>query len=201
MTTAHKRSSEDVDVDALVEMAQSGDPAANEALFRHFYPLVYSIVLCYLCEKDEILEAIQVIFEKTIRGLSTYRHSPGCFGAWLARIARNHCINIVRRRRTTISLNALEGTDQEPASYGQSPEDQVIAIEGRKCLVAAAKRLSPTRQAAFLLYHLLGFSYKEIAVRLGCKVSTVGVHLHKACELLQKDPDVQAWYAATKDRD
>jgi DNA-directed RNA polymerase specialized sigma24 family protein len=49
----------------------------------------------------------------------------------------------------------------------------------------------------FYLYHLCELSYIQIAERLGCKVSTVGAHLHEARRRLQNDPHVRARYIAT----
>jgi RNA polymerase sigma-70 factor (ECF subfamily) len=189
------------DVDALVESAQSGDGAANEALFRRFYPVVFALAHWYLPNRDEALDATQDVFVKAIRGIRTYHHTPGCFGAWLARITRHHCINIIKRRRVAMSLNELQETGQELVSYELLPEEQAIAAQGRECLLTAVARLSPTRQAVFLLHHVHQYSYTEIAAFMGCAVGTVGAHLYQACAILRDDPNLQAWYAATKDRE
>jgi RNA polymerase sigma-70 factor (ECF subfamily) len=188
---------DDDNLDALIESVKINDRLAEEAkekLFLRFYLLVFSIALRYLRDKDAAEDATHDVFVKAICHIRTFRHSSTYFSSWLARIAHNHCKNLVTRERKPDSLNALEGTEREPASRERSPEEQVIQAQGHECLMTAIGRLPPIMQAICLLYYIHRIPTDKIARIIGCKQNTIPVQLFKARRKLRDDPDLQAWY-------
>ncbi len=104
----------------------------------------------------------------------------------MLRIARNHCIDLLRRRRPTL---ALEGRSDEPEPgvapelqdhYAVSGEQAVQENEAQRDLDRAIAGLAPRYREVIALFHVQHKSYAEIADTLGVPMGTVMTWLHRA---------------------
>ena len=107
----------------------------------------------------------------------------------MLRIARNHCIDLLRRRRPTLAL-AAEGRSDDPAETGVAPELQdhfavsgeqrVQEEEAQRDLDRAVAALPPRYREVIALFHIQHRSYAEISQALGVPMGTVMTWLHRA---------------------
>lgn len=157
----------------LVTAAQAGDLHAFEELVHGNVPRVYRIALRMLGNPEEAEDATQETFLSAWRALETFR-GDSAFTTWLYRIVVNHCLRLLHRRPPIGPL-----PDDIPAPQ-PGPHQLVERDERLAALRAAVARLSPEQRAAFVLRHLEGCSYDEIARALDISLNAVKSRLHRA---------------------
>lgn len=121
--------------------------------------------------------------------LALYRHltqvPASAYRPWLFRVARNLCLDQLRRRKFKLTLfRDLTKDDDQPFTPTDADSvrpDQVA--ETREANAAIEKAISelPTKfREAFLLCEVEGLSYEDAAVVMGCPVKTVSTRLFRA---------------------
>ena len=112
-------------------------------------------------------------------------HEPRSF---LTTIARRVWVDFVRR--DALEKAWLEALKQQPEPVTISPEEQALILEMLFQVDEMLEGLGKKASQAFLLCHLEGLRYAEIAERLGVSISSVKKYMAKAtehCLLLMHD--------------
>jgi RNA polymerase sigma-70 factor (ECF subfamily) len=107
--------------------------------------------------------------------------------AWLARVARNAAIGILRRRR-----EELYGSDAIPEK--ESSVTPARTVEGRAALEqlrGALSALDEADRALIVLREIEGMTYEEIAETMELPLSTVKTRLFRARQQLKRA--LEAW--------
>lgn len=121
--------------------------------------------------------------------LALYRHleqvPSSAFRPWLYRVARNLCLDQLRRRKFRLRLfRDIERDDerpQTPADVRADRPDEVAATREAHARIDEAIQGLPTRfREAFVLCEMQGLSYEDAAAILGCPVKTVSTRLFRA---------------------
>lgn len=96
--------------------------------------------------------------------------------AWLYRIATNHALSHLRRRRLIawVPLSRLLGTGREPGRASHSER-----VETGQAIAAALAQLAPADRACLLL-DAAGFTSAELAEHLGCALGAARTRLCRA---------------------
>lgn len=97
---------------------------------------------------------------------------------FLATIARRLMAH--RHRRQVLEQSYLDALAALPQDMAPSPEVQLLAIEALHQVDRVLDSLPPAAKEAFLLAHLEGLSYAEIAERLAVSASSVKQYLSRA---------------------
>jgi RNA polymerase sigma-70 factor (ECF subfamily) len=162
----------------------------KEAAFADAYKAHYRQVrgLCrqLLGSTDRAEDAAQEAFIRAYRALASY-DSAQPFGAWIMKIARNHCLDLLRRRSTE---KALFGSEAEEAALAEAPEPDglatVLTVERASAVNAAVAKLPERYRVPLALAYFADADYNEIASQLGITRTHVGVLLCRAKQLLRK---------------
>ncbi|HYW13531.1 MAG TPA: sigma-70 family RNA polymerase sigma factor, partial [Longimicrobium sp.] len=108
---------------------------------------------------------------------------PDRFAAWLFRILRNRCKDYLKsRRRRDVPLTD-DGPHAAPAS-----DDPVLTLERAELgqvVSEALSRIPESQREAFLLKHVEGRSYEEMADLLDAGISALKMRVMRAREALQ----------------
>lgn len=121
--------------------------------------------------------------------LALYRHlnqvPTAAFRPWLFRVARNLCLDQLRRRKFKMSLfRDLERDDERPFTPldqgSEQPDEVAEARESQEAIEAAIQELPTKFREAFLLCEVEGMSYEDAAAVMGCPVKTVSTRLYRA---------------------
>ena len=125
-------------------------------------------------------------FEQALAHLDQLR-SPGAFGGWLFRIARNELAQYYRRRRGHLTLEAVtERSDDAP-----SVEEQTERSEELTRLLATVRTLSEREQEIIGLKFIGGLNNRQIGQAMGLRAGHVAVILYRAIrrlrDLLEKE--------------
>jgi RNA polymerase sigma-70 factor, ECF subfamily len=151
--------------DFAVLIARYSDP-----LYRHALGMTGS--------PDVAEDILQMSFIKAFQHLSEVR---GRFDAWVFRIVANGCKDWLKNiRRTHLSYDE----DDQPSSYS-TPDEELDRSELRSDLDVALASLPPSLREAFIMKHVEGRSYEEMADLLGTTVGALKMRVHRAREALQ----------------
>jgi RNA polymerase sigma-70 factor (ECF subfamily) len=172
---------------SLARSASRGDKESFARLVDEHKRSVYGLCLRLLADPEEAKDASQEAFARAYAALATYE--PGQpFAPWVLRIARNHCLDQLRRRlpqRRRVELDAEpeeEGPDhRELADPAAAPADESLErAETHRRLERAISALPPNYREAIQLFHGDQMSYKEIASAMEVPIGTVMTWLHRA---------------------
>lgn len=177
---------------ALLARAQKGDGAAFEEIVRAHEAAVYRLALRQLGSREDAEDAAQEVFLKAYTSLKSFR-GESRLSVWLYRITNNVCIDLLRRRRETVSLS----TQDEDGEAGELelPDERFdpAALAERRDLRERIGRallaLPPDAREILLLREIGGQSYDEIAAALELDLGTVKSRIFRArkklCALLE----------------
>lgn len=134
---------------------------------------------------DEILaqDAVQVAFIKYFRNKPEKIKNTR---AWLFKILRNHCFNILRKQKNKAEI-MLDETTAKTYKHSDSPDRSLINAESSAIVRQSINKLKPRHKEVIVLKLEHGKSYKEIAEILDITVSNVGFILHSAMNELKTD--------------
>ena len=141
----------------------------------------------------EAEDLAQNVFVQVYKSASRYK-STAKFSTWLFTIARNLCLNEIRRRsrHPAESLDAPhpEQEDQPLQQFEDkatvSPPDSVLQGELAQQIDRALADLPENQRSAILLCRQEELSYEEIAEVLGCSVSATKSLIHRGRETLKE---------------
>ncbi len=108
-------------------------------------------------------------------------------GAWLARVTRNACYDLTRRRKVRRAVHPADpGPQLEIAKCADpTPESSAEASEFKRRLEIALDSLEDPYRSIVILREIQGLSYQEIAEAVERPLNTVKVYLHRARRMLR----------------
>jgi RNA polymerase sigma-70 factor, ECF subfamily len=165
----------------VVRRVRDGDREAYRLLVLRYQDGLYRYALRVTRSPDIAADLVQAAFVKAYVSLKSCR-DPDRFAAWVFRILTNRCKDFLKsRRRRDVSLEP----DQLPAPQRADPARDLDRAELRSALAAGLARLPAAQREAFLMKHVDGMSYEEIAERLGGSVPALKMRVHRARERLR----------------
>lgn len=163
----------------LVRRAQRGDESAQRELILAYQHRVAGFVFAMTNRSDYVEDLSQQVFIKMIRALEGLQ-APAQFESWLFRLARNTCIDQLRRQKLRrIFLPFGEEHENIPEPPGAVDSEELDALRH------ALAQLRPQDRALLALVQE-GRSHAEIAAVLSTSVAAVKARLHRAREHLRK---------------
>jgi RNA polymerase sigma-70 factor (ECF subfamily) len=167
-----------------IARALSGDSAAREeclrGIWRDFYPRLVVFVRTFDRRmREEAEDLVQEIMEKVFRGMDSYDPSFG-FSTWVFSIARNHCVDRLRRLRIEPGTTSLWDLPDSSQPTGSSTPESALLVEDGEARIASFMEAAgaATRQLAFLRFHQC-LSYREIGRIMGAPVGTIKFRVHE----------------------
>lgn len=146
----------------------------QEALYRHAVGMTG--------DPDAAADLVQDALVKAYTRLDTCQ-DPERFAAWVFRILRNRVMDWLKdRRQQTVGL-------EEETSYAAERDDpgaDLDRTEMGRAVERALAALPAAQREAFLMKHVQGLSYEEMAERLETGVSALKMRVMRAREALQE---------------
>jgi RNA polymerase sigma-70 factor (ECF subfamily) len=177
----------------VVRLAQQGDAAAFERIYRLHSRRVYALCLRMSGSSTDAEDLTQDVFLQLFRKIATFR-GESAFSTWLHRMSVNIVLMRFRKKpKAETSLDAITRPEEEsgttPKEFG-APDLRLNGVIDRVTLQAAINELAPGYRAMFILHDIQGYKHEEIARILGCSAGNSKSQTHKARiqlrELLQK---------------
>lgn len=129
-------------------------------------------------DPDRGADAMQEAFIRAYRSLQACRDLDR-LKAWFFRILTNQCHD---QRRRGSRERRLDGYD---APAPETAEQRLLRAEARRAIEAALDRLTPEQREAFVLRHVEGKSYEEMAALLGAGVDALKMRVYRARDALR----------------
>lgn len=182
-----------------IRLAQRGDAAAFEFLYRLHSRRVYALCLRMVNNPSDAEDLAQEAFLQLFRKIATFR-GESAFSTWLHRMTVN--VVLMRLRKKALPSTSLEeATEPDEESGGPrkdfgAPDLKLNGAVDRVNLERSIEKLPPGYRTVFVLHDIQGYEHNEIADIMGCSVGNSKSQLHKARtrmrELLQEELRDQA---------
>lgn len=152
-------------VEQTVKQIQQGDVQAYTVIIRHFQRPIYLYCYYLLGNREEAEDAAQDIFIRALERLQQYSEEVS-FSAWLYTIARNHCLDRIKRRNKSFKLLSLYRQHQQE-------EEQAGDTRYTEIVHGLLEKLSLEERQILLLRALEEHSFEEIGIIMDMKAGTV----------------------------
>jgi len=176
---------EDYDADQpVIEAIQQGDKFAFEDLVRRHGTWVRSVVFGVLGDRDLVDDVVQQVWTTVWRRISELRDSRR-WRSWLYRLSRNAALDagreLTRRRQQmrTLITEAPRSVSNEDTTADDHAEKHTAALEAIQSLPALYRE-------PFVLRHVNGWSYRQIAEAMDMPVDSVETRLVRARRMLRE---------------
>jgi len=169
-----------MDLATLLERCREGNELAWEALVRQHQARVYGLALHYTGEPEEARDLAQEIFVRIFRNLERCSDAA-IFVPWMLRIARNACIDHLRRKAARPPARGVP-VEEVPdlVSRAPGPAEEWQAASRRRLVQRALGALGRLNREIILLKEIHGLSLEEIADILDIPLGTVKSRAHRA---------------------
>jgi len=164
----------------VVRRVLGGDAEAFGVLVNRYRSAFGRYAVGFCGDPDLAADAMQEAFIRAYDGLATCEH-PDRFGAWFFRILRNQCHNHATRRKTHTPLEDV------PLAAEHRADDRVERSEIRAQVEAALGHLPAEQREAFVLRHVEGWSYTEMATLLGEREDRLRMRVHRARDAVRRE--------------
>lgn len=173
----------------LAALATEGREGAFRELLTRYERPVFSLVFRMVRDRELAEDLAQEAFIRAFAAIASF--DPRFkFSNWVFKIAHNHTIDHLRRRKLdTVSLDGSPHatTPEEESrtalvvrSNAETPQEYVENRELGAQIELAIGALRPEYRAVVVLRHIDGHSYEEIAEILDLPLGTVKTYLHRA---------------------
>ena len=174
-------SAEELSDGEVVREILGGQREMYRVLVRRYQDVLYRHAYRMVGRADAAADIVQKTLVSGFQKLNRCR-DPKRVGGWLFRIAANLCKDFLKSpRMDDLSLDGASATVIDRSS----PDDDLEREELKERVQQALERLSPEQREAFVLKHLEGRSYDEIATLLGASKSALKMRVLRAREELQ----------------
>jgi len=172
--------------EALMARVAGGENQALALLYDRYGRTVYGLALRILSSAEQAEEVVQETFWRVWSRAATFQSSSGQFTAWLFGIARNLCIDELRRRqaRPAISADGAQALLSIPDSQPHV-DDLTWEAERRRLILGALADLPADQRQVIELAYFGGLSQREIAERLNSPLGTIKTRIRLALQKLK----------------
>ena len=180
------------DLELINRALETGDPTAYNELMKLYrdplYFMLYEKVGDQELAKDLTIESLGKAFKKLHLYVPNY-----VFSTWLFTVARNHCIDYLRKNKLpTVSIDKMmldedgKRTNFDLISDMLNPEQEMEKKQRIAILRQIVDQLKPKYRALVKLRYFKEMTYVEIATTLDIPIGTVKAQLHRSREQLFK---------------
>jgi len=164
----------------IVRAVLGGDHERYAVLVERYRDRYARYAARMLGSADAAEDAVQDAFVRAYDQLAQCK-DPDKFVGWFFLILRNRCFAERRRNRTSAPLEAADAVAAADRTDGGAE-----LAEQRRALQLALLELTPDQREVFVLKHVEGLSYGEIAERLSTSVPSLKMRMHRAYDRLRE---------------
>jgi len=152
----------------LIAMARAGNPGAFETIVDRYQGRLLGFCRQMLGSTEDAEDVLQEVFVNAYRAMLADEREIN-LRPWLYRIARNRCLNYLRKPKA----DAQESMDMVPEVDAASTAERVHNREEFRQILSDVNKLPETQRSALLLREMDALSYEEIAAAMDTTVPSV----------------------------
>jgi RNA polymerase sigma-70 factor (ECF subfamily) len=170
----------------------AGDQRAFDEFVRSQDRLVRGVIYGILGDSDRVDDVSQQVWATVWQQIGTLQDAA-CWKSWLYRMARNAALDAGREITRRRKLSRAVAEQVRPSVNGRANHGSTVSGEQRDMLMDAVKSLSALYREPFVLRHLEGWSYRQIADLLDMPIDTVETRLVRARRQLRETLKGRLW--------
>ncbi len=174
----------------LILSVRSGDNRAFEQLMSRYGSAIYFLILKIVKFKEIANELTTDVFEKVFINIHQY-DSDFAFSSWLFRIAHNHAVDHLRRKKVIDCVLVPSDAKIEDDNYQDTawssldnPEEALIKYENAIILRKMVSHLQPRYRVLLEMHYFGEYSYSEMSSELNLPIGTIKVQLFRSRKVL-----------------
>jgi RNA polymerase sigma-70 factor (ECF subfamily) len=188
----HSEAGPPFDESKLIQLAKNGSVAAFEQLVEAYDQKLYNMAYRMMGNREDARDMTQEAFLRAYRSLDGFREESS-FSTWIFRIAKNACLDRIRKRSQVQAVSIDEPIQTEegqvqrelPSELGD-PEEYAEQQELSAVVHSALQELTDEYRTAVVLRDLQGFSYNEIAEVMEVSLGTVKSRIYRGRQALKE---------------
>jgi RNA polymerase sigma-70 factor (ECF subfamily) len=159
---------------------RSGDESAAAQLYDRYSSVVYAVALRVLADTGAAEDVLQDVFMQLWRSPGNFDANRGTLGPWLAVIARNRAIDLLRKRHPESDIDDVV-VSIEPDIVGDA--DRARTMEKVR---GAMGIMPPPQRSALEMAYFEGLTHSEIAAKTGEPLGTIKTRIRSGLLALRK---------------
>lgn len=160
----------------IIQLVLRGYINKFELLVKKYEAPLFVFVGNLINNRQQSEDLVQDVFLSVFTNLDTFKPQESKFSTWVYRIARNKCLNALKKKREI----ATEWLPEAEAPQAHNPSTTMLVKESFRQLDIALESLEVQERIIFVLSELKGLSYEEISHIESLKIGTVKSKLFRA---------------------
>ncbi len=174
-------------IETKIARIQAGEVYIFADIIDTYQNRIYKYCLRLLSNREEAEDAVQDIMLKVFEKVRYYQ-PKGSFTSWLYKIAYNHCLNLLRRRKLQQQISRLFGREAAAESTEQAVENKMFS----EPLASALEKLTVEERNLLILRIFEDKSFEEIGEILGRNMEAVKKRYGRIKHKLKASMDLTA---------
>ena len=178
------------------EILPDTDNATFEQIYHQYSARILNLIYRMTGSEEVARDLTQEVFVKVYENIGKFRGDAQIF-TWLYRIATNHTLNYLKRKKRYKWLNLLDKPISEVLQENKidnqfwavgspRPDRQMEKKQREQIIWKLIQQLSPKYRVPYVLNRYENLSYQEIADTLNLSLSAVETRIHRAKKELVK---------------
>lgn len=175
----------------LIEQLQEGEPHSLDELYRR-YSKRLSLFVRQSLKAESPEDIVHDVFMRVIEKSHRFNPDKASFRTWLFAIARNRCIDLLRRQQKVKFMSMENNIDKDGGERGLHLKDVLtdsnphVSESQAKALVVEAvndcleELQNGNEKQALVLYYTTGKVYREIGEIFGKSISMIKKYITAA---------------------
>ena len=174
-----------VDYTQAVEQAKAGREEGFTFLYENTYRNKLYIAMKYMKNEQDAMDVLQDAYIKAFDRLTSLQDA-NAFPGWMSTIVANTAINALQKKKAVLFSDLQNENDEgdvfeynlEDENMSTQPEMACTVQETQDMVRELIDSLSDEQRICVLMFHLEGYSIKDIATVLNCSENTVKSRLN-----------------------
>ncbi len=170
----------------LLRNAQKGDKECFAEIVRRYHKNIYNFAYRMTGNREDSMDIVQEVLFRAYRSLASFDLKKP-FLPWIYRITWNLCADRGRKIGRSPSEGPLNPYEREsisaPAELG--PEKAYEKKETKMLLDDAIDKLGEGYRELIIMFHIQGFSIREISEITGMKETVIKNRLYRGRQMLK----------------
>ncbi len=180
------KSFEQLTDEELANGVQTGETYMFAELVERYEAKILRYAKRFLYNTHDAEDSVQEVFIKAYTNMKSF-DATRRFSPWLYRIAHNEFLNAIRKKYRD-PLPFFDPDTLLPHPVAPEETDQAVKDKELKELMSSNLNKLPTKyREPLILYYFEGLSYQEISDVMQIPVSTIGVRINRAKQIIRKN--------------
>ena len=169
----------------IARQVQFGQIDSFNILINRYEKRMKNYARNFLSDREDVNDVLQEIFLKAYKNIKSF-DADRKFSSWLYRIAHNEFVNVLKKRnKKTLPLFDLDVFFPQYAKDGKDLTEEIDQKKMQEIIGKFTNKLEQKYREPIILYYFEDLSYKEISDVMQIPVSTVGIRIKRAKEVLK----------------